>query len=209
MFPHSSFYVLFFHKFSTHHQALTMDVPLIMDVPLTMDVPTQPNPETPQILSSILPQSSLCYSEDTKCLICDHLFSLLTNYPTLKPGTNTMIYKISRRSAFDIVQADGTIPMTYKAVTYHTPIVILLLESYPRHPPLVYLNPPPYLKIKHHHPYVSSSGLVTVPYLQNWIYPTSNLVDLALDLSLTFGREPPLFSNPNPNPNPTRGCIIM
>lgn len=183
-----------------------MDAPLIMDVPLTMDVPTEPNTETPQILSSILSQSSLCYSEDTKYLIRDHLLSLLTNYPSLEPGTNTMIYKISRR-AFNIVQADGTIPMTYKAVTYHTPIVISLLESYPRHPPLVYLNPPPYLKIKLHHPYVSSSGLVTVPYLQNWIYPTSNLVDLALDLSLTFGREPPLFSNPNPNP--TKGCIIM
>lgn len=60
--------------------------------------------------------------------------------------------------------------------------------------------------IKHAHPHVNPSGLVSVPYLHNWIYPSSNLVDLVLALSLIFGRDPPLFSqrrpNPNPNPNP-------
>lgn len=58
--------------------------------------------------------------------------------------------------------------------------------------------------IKHAHPHVNPSGLVSVPYLHNWIYPSSNLVDLVLALSLIFGRDPPLYSQrrPNPNPNP-------
>ena len=43
--------------------------------------------------------------------------------------------------------------------------------------------------------------------MQNWVYPSSNLVDLVRNLSVLFGRDPPLFSqrrpNPNPSPNPS------
>ncbi|KAK9141463.1 hypothetical protein Syun_010863 [Stephania yunnanensis] len=62
--------------------------------------------------------------------------------------------------------------------------------------------------IKRPHPHVNPSGLVSIPYLHNWIYPSSNLVDLARHLSHIFGRDPPLYTrqspNPNPNPNPNR-----
>ncbi|KAK8934729.1 Protein ELC-like [Platanthera zijinensis] len=43
------------------------------------------------------------------------------------------------------------------------------------------------------------------PYLKNWIYPSSNLVDLVRSLSQIFSSDPPLYSrqNPRPSPNPT------
>lgn len=56
--------------------------------------------------------------------------------------------------------------------------------------------------IKRQHPFVNPSGVVSIPYLQNWVYPSSNLVDLARNLSHFFGRDPPLYSQRRPNPSP-------
>lgn len=167
-----------------------------------------PNPqETQQFLSSVLSQrgpSAVPYSEDTKWLIRQHLLTLITTFPSLEPKTATFTHNDGR--TVNLLQADGTIPMTYQSVTYNIPVVIWLMESYPRHPPCVYVNPTRDMIIKRPHPHVNPSGLVSVPYLHNWIYPSSNLVDLVLSLSLIFGRDPPLYSqrrpNPNPNPNP-------
>ncbi|KAA3481440.1 protein ELC-like [Gossypium australe] len=78
-----------------------------------------------------------------------------------------------------------------------------LRESHAR-PPVVYVNPTRDMIIKRPHPHVSPSGLVSIPYLQNWIYPSSNLVDLVVNLGSAFSHDPPLYSQrrSNPNPNP-------
>ncbi|KAI9113423.1 hypothetical protein K1719_015350 [Acacia pycnantha] len=100
--------------------------------------------------------------------------------------------------------------MTFQGVTYNILVIIWLMESYPRHPPCVYVNPTRDMVIKRPHPHVNPSGLVSMPYLQNWIYPSSNLVYLVKNLIVVFGRDPPLYSqqrappplaSPNPNPN--------
>ncbi|KAK9051481.1 hypothetical protein SSX86_028108 [Deinandra increscens subsp. villosa] len=172
-------------------------------------VPPPPSPSssipqhTQQFLSSVLSQrgpSSLPYSEDVKWYIRQHLLSLSESYPSLQPKTATFTHNDGR--SVNLLQSDGTVPMVFHSVTYNIPVVIWLMESYPRHPPLVYVNPTRDMVIKRGHPYVNPSGLVSIPCLQNWIYPSSNLVDLARDLSTYFGRDPPLFSRPNPNPNP-------
>ncbi|KAG4966896.1 hypothetical protein JHK82_032613 [Glycine max] len=167
----------------------------------------QPAPAMTQFLNSVLSQrgpSAVPYSEDTKWLIRQHLVALTTAFPSLEPKTASFTHNDGR--SVNLLQADGTIPMTFQGVTYNIPVVIWLMESYPRHPPCVYVNPTRDMIIKRPHPHVNPSGLVSVPYLQNWTYPSSNLVDLILNLSLHFGRDPPLYSqrrpNPNPNPNP-------
>jgi ESCRT-I complex subunit TSG101 len=169
-----------------------------------------PNPEEiQQFLSSVLSQrgpSAVPYSEDTKWLIRQHLLTLITAFPSLEPKTATFTHNDGR--TVNLLQADGTIPMTYQSVTYNIPVVIWLMESYPRHPPCVYVNPTRDMIIKRPHPHVNPSGLVSVPYLHNWIYPSANLLDLVLSLSVIFGRDPPLYSqrrpsnNNNPNVNP-------
>ncbi|KAL4368119.1 hypothetical protein GQ457_05G033210 [Hibiscus cannabinus] len=92
--------------------------------------------------------------------------------------------------------------MPFRGVTYNIPVIIWLMESYPRYPPAVYVNPTRDMIIKRPHPHVSPSGLVSVPYLHNWIYPSSNLVDLVVNLSSAFSLDPPLYSQRRPNPNP-------
>ncbi|GMI80480.1 Vacuolar protein sorting 23A [Hibiscus trionum] len=160
-----------------------------------------------QFLSSVLSQrgpSSLPYTEDSKWLIRQHLLSLPSHYPSLQPKTATFTHNDGR--SVNLLQADGTIPMPFQGVTYNIPVIIWLIESYPRYPPVVYVNPTRDMIIKRPHPHVSPSGLVSIPYLQNWIYPSSNLVDLIANLSSAFSLDPPLYSqrrsNPNPNPNP-------
>ncbi|KAL5568433.1 hypothetical protein UlMin_025008 [Ulmus minor] len=177
--------------------------------PVNQGGPSPPNPYlTQQFLSSILSQrgpSALPYSEDTKWLIRQHLVSLTDAYPSLEPKTTTFTHNDGR--SVNLLQADGTIPMSFQGVTYNIPIVMWLMESYHRHPPCVYVNPTRDMIIKRPHAHVNPSGMVSVPYLQNWVYPSSNLVDLVRNLIMEFGRDPPLYSqhrpNPNPNPNPS------
>ncbi|XP_050234476.1 protein ELC-like [Mercurialis annua] len=169
--------------------------------------PQSPNQQaTQQFLSSILSQrgpSSLPYTEDTKWLIRQHLLALITTYPSLEPKTATFTHNDGR--SVNLLQADGTIPMAFQGYTYNIPIIAWLMESYPRHPPVVYVNPTRDMIIKRPHPHVNPSGLVSAPYLQNWIYPSSNLVDLVRELGSLFGRDPPLYSQrrPQSNPNPS------
>ena len=87
--------------------------------------------------------------------------------------------------------------MVYSGVVYNIPAVIWLLESYPRSPPSVILTPTRDMVIERNHPCVDRSGHVSVPYLQNWIYPSSNLVELVRNLSRAFGQRPPLYTRPD------------
>jgi ESCRT-I complex subunit TSG101 len=109
----------------------------------------------------------------------------------------------------NLLQADGTIPMYYQDVKYNIPITMWLLETYPRQPPLVFVTPTRDMIIKPRHPNVDASGTVNSPYLQNWVFPRSNLVELVQSLSLLFGQDPPLYSRPSgsvnvrPPPPPT------
>ncbi|VVA97308.1 unnamed protein product [Arabis nemorensis] len=154
-----------------------------------------------QFLSSVLSQrgpSALPYAENTKWLIRQHLLNLVSSYSSLEPKTATFTHNDGR--SVILLQADGTIPMPFQGVSYNIPVVIWLLESYPRHPPCVYVNPTRDMIIKRPHSNVSPSGLVSLSYLTDWVYPSSNLVDLAAQLSAAFSRDPPLYSQRRPQP---------
>ncbi|EOA22232.1 hypothetical protein CARUB_v10002819mg [Capsella rubella] len=159
--------------------------------------------EIHQFLSSALTQrgpSALPYAEATKSFIRQHLLNLVSSYTSLDPKTATFTHNDGR--SVTLLQADGTIPMPFQGVSYNIPVVIWLLESYPHSPPCVYVNPSRDMIIKRPHSNVSPSGLVALPCLHNWVYPSSNLVDLAAHLSAAFSRDPPLYSQRRPPPQP-------
>ncbi|XP_050372916.1 protein ELC-like [Argentina anserina] len=155
-------------------------------------------------LSGVLSQrgpNALPYVEHHKWHIRQQLVALISAYPSLEPKTAT--YTHNNGHTVNLLQIDGTVPMPFQGVTYNIPVVIWLMDTYPRDAPCVYLNPTRDMIIKRPHPYVNPSGLVTVPYLQNWIFPGSNLLDLARNLSDCFAQDPPLYSSQRPRPNPT------
>ncbi|XP_078427748.1 protein ELC-like [Wolffia australiana] len=157
-----------------------------------------------QFLSGALSQrgpNALPYAEDVKWLIRQHLISLLEAFPSLPPKSSVFTHNDGR--SLQLLQVEGTIPILFGGVVYNIPAVIWLLESYPRSPPSVFLTPTRDMVIQRNHPYVDRSGHVNVAYLQNWIYPSSNLVDLVRLLSRLFGQHPPLYTRrDNPNPPP-------
>ncbi|XP_031128142.1 protein ELC-like [Ipomoea triloba] len=159
---------------------------------------------TQQFLSSVLSQrgpAALPYSEELKWMIRQHILALIEAYPSLQPKTGTFTHNDGR--TVNLLQVDGTVPMLFQGVTYNIPVIIWLMESYPQHPPLVFVNPTRDMIIKRAHPFVNPSGVVAIPYLQNWLYPSSNLVELGRNLCHYFSRDPPLYSQRRPNPNPS------
>ncbi|KAL4179648.1 hypothetical protein AMTRI_Chr13g121130 [Amborella trichopoda] len=148
-----------------------------------------------QFLNNVLSQrgpSALPYEEEAKWLIRQHLVGLVQHFPSLQVKTATFTHNDGR--SVNLLQAEGTIPMVYHDVVYNIPAVVWLVESYPRLPPLVFVTPTRDMIIKRAHPNVNPSGLVSVPYLQHWVYPSSNLVDLVKNLSHHFGLDPPLYT---------------
>ncbi|KAK8293851.1 hypothetical protein V6Z11_D06G216900 [Gossypium hirsutum] len=143
-----------------------------------------PNPQQiQQFLSSVLSQrgpSALPYSEDTKWLIRQQLVSLISNYPSLEPKTATFTHNDGR--SVNLLQADGTIPMPFQGVTYNIPIIIWLMESYPRYAPAVYVNPTRDMIIKRPHPHVSPSGPSPSP---------SPNPSINSSMTSTYGQHPP------------------
>ncbi|MFS7977285.1 putative ubiquitin E2 variant, ubiquitin-conjugating enzyme/RWD [Helianthus anomalus] len=135
---------------------------------------------TQQFLSSVLSQrgpSSLPHSEDVKWLICQNLLPLSESFSSLHPKTATFTHNVSH--TVNLLQSDDTVPILFHNVTYNITVIIWLMETYPHHPPLVFVNPMRDMVNKRQHAFVNPFGLVSIPYLQNWVYSSSILVDLA------------------------------
>ncbi|KAH6777669.1 Ubiquitin-conjugating enzyme/RWD-like protein [Perilla frutescens var. hirtella] len=170
---------------------------------------------TQQFLNSVLSQrgpAALPYAEDMKWHIRQHLMQLVEAYPSLQPKTAVFTHNDGR--AVNLLQADGTVPMSFQGVTYNIPVIIWLMESYPRHAPLVFVNPTRDMIIKRPHPFVSPNGVVSIPYIHSWVFPSSTLLELARNLGHFFARDPPLYSqrkpsSPNPNPSLNSGYGSM
>ncbi|XP_024399047.1 protein ELC-like [Physcomitrium patens] len=159
-----------------------------------------------QALSQRGPQA-LAYVEDEKWTIREHLLKVLQEFPGLQ--VKSAVFNHNDGRTLNLLQAEGTIPMFYQDVKYNIPINIWLLETYPRQPPLIYVKPTRDMVITQRHPNVDGSGMVNCQYLQQWVFPRSNLVELVQSLSLLFGQKPPLYSRPTapvhvrPPPPPT------
>ncbi|KAF5193171.1 Elc-like protein [Thalictrum thalictroides] len=183
---------------------------------MTTSSPPQPTAtQITQFLNNVLSQrgpTSLPYTEDVKWLIRQHLLTLIETYPSLQIKTATFTHNDGR--TVNLLQADGTIPMIYQNVTYNIPVVIWLMETYPRHPPCVYVVPTRDMIIKRPHAHVNPSGFCSIPYLHSWVYPSSNLVDLVRNLSHLFGLDPPLYTrqsrvNPSVNENVNSSGVVL
>lgn len=158
-----------------------------------------------QFLNSVLSQrgpNALPYDEAVKWHIRQHLLTVIQDFPGLQVKTANFTHNDGR--TVNLLQAEGTIPMYYQDVKYNIPITMWLLEAYPRNCPLVYVTPTRDMIIKPRHPCVDASGTVNIQYLQQWVFPRSNLVELVQSLSLLFGQDPPLYSRPASMPAPAR-----
>ena len=90
----------------------------------------------------------------------------------------------------------GTLPMTYRGVTYNLPIDMYLPPPYPQRPPTVFIRPVASMAIKENHRHVGLDGRVYLPYLHEWRQNTHDLRELGVWMSSLFGSEPPCYAKP-------------
>lgn len=108
-----------------------------------------------------------------------------------------------------VLMLHGTLPMTYKGVTYHIPLDVYLPPQYPARPPIIYVRPVASMTIKANHKHVGPDGMVYMPYLHDWSADNCDLTELALFMSSIFGSEPPCYAKPKTtNATPPRVVSI-
>ncbi|KAL3763216.1 hypothetical protein ACHAW5_005176 [Stephanodiscus triporus] len=116
-----------------------------------------------------------------------------------------------------MLMLQGTIPMTYRDVTYHIPIDMYLPPHYPARPPIVFVRPVPTMSIKANHKNVGQDGMVYMSYLHSWNPDSYDLTELASLMSIMFGEEPPCYARarppssslpPPPPPYPRPDCMF-
>ena len=95
-----------------------------------------------------------------------------------------------------VLMLHGTLPMTYRNVTYNVPIDLYLPPPYPQRPPTVYVRPVSNMAIKENHRHVGMDGRVYMQYLHDWRAQTHDLRELAVWMSSLFGSEPPCYAKP-------------
>uniref|UniRef100_A0A8W8JL61 Tumor susceptibility gene 101 protein n=1 Tax=Magallana gigas TaxID=29159 RepID=A0A8W8JL61_MAGGI len=115
----------------------------------------------------------------------------MTQFKDLRPSHDSFIFNDGNRK--ELLNLDGTIPVTYKGSIYNIPIGIWILDTHPYNPPMVFVKPTSAMQIKPGRN-VDTNGKVDLPYLRDWRYPQSDLLGLIQILVIVFGEEPPVFS---------------
>ncbi|XP_065926816.1 tumor susceptibility gene 101 protein isoform X2 [Magallana gigas] len=134
----------------------------------------------------------------------------ISYFKDLLPSQDSFIFNDG--SEKNILNLDGTIPVTYKGTTFNIPICVWILDTHPYNPPMVFVKPDSTMQIKAGRN-VDTNGKVDLPYLRDWRYPQSDLFGLLQILALVFGEDSPVFSKqshmaqsltPNPGTFPHR-----
>ncbi|CAL1356973.1 unnamed protein product [Linum trigynum] len=120
-------------------------------------------------------------------LIRKHLRSLLADYPSFSPSTDSFTHDDG--TTVRLLRAVGDLRFPVGAV----PLAIWLPENYPYAPPLVFVSVNPTSpRIHRAHPFVDpSSGLTAAAYLHNWAFPGCNLTGLVRSLAHIFALDHP------------------
>ncbi|XP_071617742.1 tumor susceptibility gene 101 protein isoform X3 [Heliangelus exortis] len=119
--------------------------------------------------------------------------SVITQYKDLKPVMDSYVFNDG--SSRELMSLCGTIPVPYRGNKYNIPICLWLLDTYPFNPPICFVKPTSSMTIKTGK-HVDANGKIYLPYLHEWKYPQSDLLELIQVMIVVFGEEPPVFSRP-------------
>lgn len=95
----------------------------------------------------------------------------------------------------ELLNLDGTIPVSYKGNTYNIPVCIWLLDSHPHNAPMCYVKPTNDMQIKVSR-CVDQNGKIYLPYLHDWKPNSSDLLGVIQVMIIVFGDQPPVYSKP-------------
>lgn len=119
------------------------------------------------------------------------VLNVFQQFKDLRPAYDGYIFNDGSKK--DLLNLDGTIPVSYRNVTYNIPVCIWILDTHPYNPPMVFVKPTSSMQIKQGRN-VDANGKVDLPYLRDWRYPQSDLLGLIQILVIVFSEDPPVFS---------------
>ncbi|OWF51987.1 tumor susceptibility gene 101 protein-like [Mizuhopecten yessoensis] len=119
------------------------------------------------------------------------VLNVFQQFKDLRPAYNPYIFNDGSKK--ELLNLDGTIPVSYRSVTYNIPVCIWILDTHPYNPPMVFVKPTTSMQIKQGRN-VDANGKVDLPYLRDWRYPQSDLLGLIQILVIVFSDDPPVFS---------------
>ncbi|KAJ3660829.1 hypothetical protein Zmor_005260 [Zophobas morio] len=127
------------------------------------------------------------------------ILSVVNHYQGLVPVQET--YTFNDGTPMDLVNLNGTIPVSYKGNTYNIPICIWLMDTHPKNAPICYVRPTSDMSIKPSI-FVDQNGKIYLPYLHDWTSGSSELLGLIQVMIVTFGDQPPVFAKPKESDMP-------
>ncbi len=119
------------------------------------------------------------------------LLAALNYFKDLMPKIEKYVYPNGQEK--DLISLFGTIPVNYNNNKYNIPIQLYLADNHPYLSPIVYVKPTAEMSINVSDT-VDSNGRVSISYLNDWSYPSSDLYMLLNLLSIKFGEQTPLYS---------------
>ena len=69
-----------------------------------------------------------------------------------------------------LIKVPPDVTLRLQGVKYNIPVQVWLPEAYARQPPIMYVVPTSTMIIKPSHSFVDASGVVSSPYVRNWMY---------------------------------------
>ena len=112
-------------------------------------------------------------------------------------------YVFPNGSFKDLVSLNGTIPVNIKNQRYNIPVQVYLSDTHPYQAPICYVRPTPDMSINPRCKVVDLNGRVSLPCLNEWKYPPSDIYFLLNMMSIQFSEETPLFAKSAPTARPT------
>ncbi|XP_076622549.1 tumor susceptibility gene 101 [Colletes latitarsis] len=134
-----------------------------------------------------------------------HVHSVLSLYKGLQCEVEPFVFNDGSRK--ELINLQGTIPVSYKGNCYNIPVCIWLMDTHPNNAPMCYVKPTADMNIKVSM-FVDHNGKIYLPYLHDWLPHSSDLLSLIQIMIVTFGENPPVYAKarrdtlPNTTPYP-------
>lgn len=131
------------------------------------------------------------YQNPDVCL--KDILNTVNHYQGLAVKQDTYVFNDG--TPLDLVNLNGTIPVSYKGNIYNIPVCIWLMDTHPKNAPLCYVKPTSDMSIKVSM-FVDQNGKIYLPYLHDWVPNSSDLLGLIQVMICTFGEQPPVYAKP-------------
>ncbi|KAI8585207.1 UEV domain-containing protein [Geranomyces variabilis] len=125
--------------------------------------------------------------------------AVLVSYNGLAPKTDAYTHEDGRTVV--LLCMHGTIPITFRNITYNIPVALWVPHGYPSQPPICFVTPTSTMLVRASK-HVDLSGKVYHPYLAYWHMNTeeSTLLAFVRVLQEVFALEPPVYTKPSNAP---------